>query len=63
MRALLEELMPKDKAAQLGIQTASIFCFNLMNSIPHWYKMDGDLSQEEIASKVYIFISEALSIS
>lgn len=61
-RELFKELIPDDQSKYLSPKTATFFTFGIMLSLPNWYKQGGELSPEEIASKVYIFVSEALGI-
>jgi AcrR family transcriptional regulator len=61
-RSLLEELIPEKKAQVISPKIASLFIFGLIFSLTQWFKQSGELSAEEIASKVYLFITEGLSI-
>lgn len=61
-RELLNELIPKNQSQYPSPKIATFFTFGVMLSLANWYKEDGELSPEEIASKVYMFISEALGI-
>jgi AcrR family transcriptional regulator len=61
-RSLLEELLPEKKAQVISPKIASLFIFGLIFSLTQWFKQSGELSAEEIASKVYLFITEGLGI-
>jgi len=61
-RELLAELIPENNAKIIDGRIATFFVFGLMHSLSLWYKKDGELTVEEIASKVRVFISEALNI-
>lgn len=61
-RQLFAELMPVEKALHIDSKLASLFSFGLMFSLTNWYRKDGKLSPDEIAAKVYMYISGALGI-
>jgi len=61
-RELLTELIPEENAEVIDGRIATFFIFGLMHSLSLWYKKDGGLTVEEIASKVCVFISGALNI-
>jgi len=61
-RELLSELIPEEKSIHFSPKIGSLLIFSLINSLAHWYRSDGELSMDEIASKTYMFISDALGI-
>jgi TetR/AcrR family transcriptional regulator, cholesterol catabolism regulator len=61
-RDLLGELLPEEKAQIISPKIASLFIFGLIFSLTQWFKQSGEFSAEEIASKVYLFISDGLGL-
>ena len=61
-RDLLKEIIPKEKAKVISPKIASLFIFGLIFSLTQWFKQRGELSAEEIATKVYLFIIDGLGI-
>jgi AcrR family transcriptional regulator len=62
-RKSIESIMEQMSSEFSSHKLVSLFVLGLANSINQWYKPNGELTDEEIASNVYAFICKALGIT